>query len=51
METLINFYIENTKYSEEEIIENIQTDWYIRKDEALEKGIVDEIITDIDVFM
>lgn len=51
METLINFYIENTRYSEEEIIENIQTDWYIRKDEALEKGIVDEIITDIDVFM
>ena len=50
METLIGFYIENTKYTEEEIEENIQTDWYIRTEEALEKGIVDEIITDIDVF-
>lgn len=51
METLIDFYIENTKYTEEEILENIQTDWYIRRDEALEKGIVDEIITDIDIFI
>lgn len=51
IETLITFYIDNTGYTEEEIIENIQTDWYIRKEEALEKGIVDEIITDIDVFM
>lgn len=50
METLIGFYIDNTGYTEEEIIENIQTDWYIRKDEALEKGLVDEIISDIDVF-
>lgn len=50
METLINFYIDNTKYTEEEIEENIQTDWYIRTEEALEKGIVDELITDIDLF-
>ena len=50
IETLIDFYIQNTKYTEEEIAENIQTDWYIRTEEALEKGIVDEIITDIDVF-
>ena len=49
MEMLINFYIENTKYTEEEIEENIQTDWYIRIKEAKQKGIVDEIITDIDV--
>lgn len=50
METLINFYIDNTNYTEEEIEENIQTDWYIRTKEALEKGIVDELITDIDLF-
>lgn len=50
METLINFYIDNTNYTEEEIEENIQTDWYIRTEEALEKGIVDELITDIDLF-
>ena len=51
METLIDFYTQNTKYTEEEIIENIQTDWYIRINEALEKGITDEIITDIDTLI
>ena len=50
IETLIDFYIANTKYTEEEIEENIQTDWYIRTEEALQKGIVDELITDIDIF-
>lgn len=50
IETLMNFYVTNTKYTEEEIEENIQTDWYIRMDEALEKGIVDKVIEDIDVF-
>ena len=49
IETLMTFYIEHTKYTEEEIEENIQTDWYIRMDEATEKGLVDEIITDIDI--
>ena len=50
METLIDFYIDNTNYTEEEIEENIQTDWYIRTEEALKKGIVDELITDINLF-
>ena len=50
METLINFYITNTNYTEQEIMENIQTDWYIRTEEALEKGLVNKLITDIDIF-
>ena len=50
IEMLMEFYTENTKYTEEEIEENIQTDWYIRIDEAIEKGLVDEVITDIDIF-
>ena len=49
IEMLMEFYIQNTKYTEEEIEENIQTDWYIRMDEAQEKGLVDELITDIDI--
>ena len=49
IETLIEFYEKHTKYSEEEILENIQTDWYIRIEEALEKGIVHEVLTDIDL--
>lgn len=50
METLIGFYIDNTGYTEEEIEENIQTDWYIRTKEALERGVVDELVADIDIF-
>lgn len=45
------FYIENTKYTEEEVHENISTDWYIRGDECLEKGIVTEWVEDIDIFL
>lgn len=50
MEVLIDFYINHTGYTEAEIEENIQTDWYIRIEEAQEKGLVDEIITNIDIF-
>lgn len=50
IEMLMNFYIEHTEYTEEEIEENIQTDWYIRMEEAINKKLVDEVITDIDVF-
>lgn len=39
-----------TKYSEEEIANNIVNEWYIYKDEALEKGLVDEVVKSIDVF-
>ena len=49
IEMLMNFYIENTGYTEEEIVENIQSDWYIRMEEALEKNLVDEVIEDIDI--
>ena len=47
---LINFYKENTKFSPEEIEEKIQGEWYVRIDEAVKYGLVDEIITDIDLF-
>ena len=47
---LIDFYKENTKFSSEDIENKIQGEWYIRIDEALENGIVDEIVTDIDLF-
>ena len=50
IEMLMEFYNENTVYTKEEIEENIQTDWYIRMDEAQEKGLVDELITNIDIF-
>lgn len=45
------FYIENTLYTEEEVKKNISTDWYIRGDELIEKGIVNEWIEDIGIFL
>lgn len=45
---MVQFYIENTKYTEEEVNKNINSDWYVRFPEALDKGIVDEMVTDID---
>lgn len=48
---MVKNIINNTKYTEEEVLANIEADWYVRADEALEKGIVDTIIDDIDVFL
>lgn len=45
------FYIENTGYTEEEVKNNIITDWYIRGDELIEKGVVHEWIDSIDIFL
>lgn len=51
VEKMEKFYIENTLYTEEEIHKNISTDWYIRGDELLEKGIITEWIDDISVLL
>lgn len=50
MEAMMDFYSEHTLFTPEEIMENIQTDWYVRLPEAQEKGLVDEIITSLDLF-
>ena len=51
VEKMEKFYIENTLYTEEEVHKNIATDWYIRGQELLEKGIVNEWIEDINVLL
>lgn len=51
VEKMEKFYIENTLYTEEEVHKNIATDWYIRGDELLEKGIVNEWVKDISVML
>lgn len=48
---MISFIIEKSKYTKEEVEEHINKDWYVRAQEALEKGLVDEIITDINVLL
>ena len=50
IEALIKFYLTHTRFTEQEILENIQTDWYVRLPEAQDKGMVDELITNLDLF-
>lgn len=51
IEKMIGFIIEKSKYTKEEVEEHINKDWYVRAQEALEKGMVDEIVTDINVLL
>lgn len=47
VEELSGFMLEHTDYSEEEVANKIVGEWYVRKDEAVQKGVVHEIINDI----
>jgi ATP-dependent Clp protease protease subunit len=51
VEELSNIIEKNTTYSLEEIEENMNGDWYIRADEALEYGVCHKIIDDIEEIM
>ena len=48
VERMTKFYIDNTDYTEEEIRENIQSDWYVRGDELLDRKLITDWVTDID---
>ena len=45
---LSSFMEERTTYTSEEITDNIVTEWFVREDEALEKGVCHEVIEDIE---
>lgn len=49
VEKMVNFIIERSKYTKEEVEERIKKDWYVRVPEALEKGLVDQVVDDINV--
>ena len=51
VEKMVSFIIERSKYTREEVEEHINKDWYVRAPQALEKGLVDEIISNIDVLL
>lgn len=40
--------LKHTKYTEEEVLEKIVGEWYIRKQEAIEKGVCDKVIESLD---
>lgn len=44
---LSGFMLEHTTYSEEEVANKIVGEWYVRKDEAIEKGVAHKVINDI----
>lgn len=48
VEELSNQMLQHTKYTEEEVIEKIVGEWYIRKEEAIGKGICDKVIDSLD---
>ena len=45
---LSSVMLQHTKYTKEEIENNITGEWYIRAEEAIEKGVCDRIVTDLD---
>ncbi len=47
VEELANFLAQHTNYEEEEIAEKIIGEWYVRKDEALEKGVAHAVVSDL----
>lgn len=51
IDKLVNFIIERSNYTKEEVEEHIKKDWYVRAKEAVEKGLVDEIITNIRILL
>lgn len=51
LEILVNRIIEMTTFTSKEVFDNMSKDWYIRSSLALEKGVVDGIIEDIEVLL
>lgn len=48
---LSDFMLKYTKYSKQEIEDNICGEWYVRANEALEKGVIHEIVDSLDTLM
>ena len=51
VEKMVNHILEHSNYERQEVESHIGRDWYVRAPEALEKGLVDEIITDINALI
>ena len=51
VEKMEKFYVENTKIPAEVIKEKINSDWYVRGEQLLEYGLIDEWINDIDILL
>lgn len=45
------FMKERTNYTLDEITDNIVGEWYVRKDEAIEKGVCHQIVDDMAILL
>ena len=48
---LSSFMKERTNYTLDEITDNIVGEWYVRKDEAIEKGVCHQIVDDMKILL
>ena len=48
---MVNLIVSHSNYTQQEVEEHIGKDWYVRMSEAEEKGLVDQIITDINILI
>ena len=46
-----DYFLEHTKVNPKTFKKKAPSDWYLDEDEALENGIIDEIITDLDILI
>ena len=51
VEKMVGHIVDHSKLTREEVMEHISKDWYMRMEEAVEKGLVDEVITDINALL
>lgn len=48
---MVDLIISHSNYSRQEVEEHISKDWYVRMDEAQQKGLVDQIINNINMLL
>ena len=48
---MVNLIVTHSNYTQQEVEDHIGKDWYVRMSEAEEKGLVDQIITNIDILI
>ena len=51
IDKMMDFYQAHTTFTKEEIERNMNTDWYVRFDMALKKGMIDVPVKDLDILL
>ena len=51
IDKMMEFYQTHTTFTKEEIEKNMHTDWYVRFDTALKKGMIDVPVKDLEILL